>query len=365
MQRRKFINTAGAGMAGILAAGVAPAFAQGAMPEIKWRMASSFPKSLDTIYGAAEVMSKRVAAATGGKFQIQVFAAGEIVPAFGVVDAVQNGTIQAAHTAPYYFWGKEPTFALDTAIPFSLNARQTNAWQIFGGGIELFAEFYKGYNMHRVPCGNTGAQMGGWFRKEIKSVADLKGLKMRIGGMAGKVLEKLGVVPQLIPGGDIYPALEKGTIDAAEWVGPYDDEKLGFVKIAPYYYYPGWWEGSANGHLFISTSKWAELPKLYQQMVRIAAAQVAADLISKYDVGNAPAIKRLVVAGAQLRPFSLEIMDAAYTATNELFTEVAGKNPMFKKLYDSMVAFRNEQYQWHQVCEATYDNYMIRQRNRA
>ena len=183
--------------------------------------------------------------------------------------------------------------------------------------------------------------------------------------MAGQVLAKLGVVPQQIPPADIYPALEKGTIDAAEWIGPYDDEKLGFVKIAPYYYYPGWWEGSANGHLFISTSKWAELPKPYQQMVRIAAGQVAADLISKYDVGNAPAIKRLVVAGAQLRPFSLEIMDAAYTAANELFTEVAGKNPMFKKLYDSMVAFRNEQYQWHQVCEATYDNYMIRQRNRA
>jgi TRAP-type mannitol/chloroaromatic compound transport system substrate-binding protein len=223
MERRKFIGTAGAGMAGILAAGSAPAFAQGA-PEIKWRLASSFPKSLDTIFGAAEVMSKRVASSTGGKFQIQVFAGGEIVPPFGVVDAVQNGTVQCAHTAPYYFWGKDPAFALDTAIPFSLNARQTNAWQAFGGGNELFEEFYKAYNIHRIPAGNTGAQMGGWFRKEVKTVADLKGIKMRIGGMAGKVMEKLGVVPQLIPGGDIYPALEKGTIDAAEWVGPYDDE---------------------------------------------------------------------------------------------------------------------------------------------
>ncbi|MGZ5074718.1 MAG: TRAP transporter substrate-binding protein, partial [Usitatibacter sp.] len=189
MKRRQFINTTGAGMAGILAAGAAPAFAQAA-PEIKWRLASSFPKSLDTIYGAAEVMSKRVAACTGGKFQIQVFAAGEIVPAFGVVDAVQNGTIQAAHTAPYYFWGKDAAFALDTAIPFSLNARQTNAWQIFGGGNELFAEFYKAYNIVRVPCGNTGAQMGGWFRKELKTPADWKGLKFRIGGFAGKVIEK-------------------------------------------------------------------------------------------------------------------------------------------------------------------------------
>ena len=202
--------------------------------------------------------------------------------------------------------------------------------------------------------------MGGWFRKEIKTVEDLKGLKFRCGGMAGQVLAKLGVVPQQIPPADIYPALEKGTIDAAEWIGPYDDEKLGFVKIAPYYYYPGWWEGSANGHLFISTSKWAELPKTYQQMVTIAAGQVAADLSAKYDSKNAPAIKRLVAAGAQLRPFSAEIMDAAYNAANELYAEISAKNPMFKKLHDSVMAFRNEQYSWLQVCEATYDNYMIR-----
>ncbi len=213
MQRRKFLNNAGAGMAGILAAGAAPAFAQGT-GEIKWRLASSFPKSLDTIYGASEAMSKRVAAATGGKFQIQVFAAGEIVPGLQVLDAVQNGTVACGHTAPYYYWGKDAAFALDTAIPFGLTARQMNAWQIFGGGLELFREFYKAYNIHNIPCGNTGAQMGGWYRKEIKTAADMKGLKMRIGGFAGKVMEKLGVVPQQLAAGDIYPALEKGTIDA-------------------------------------------------------------------------------------------------------------------------------------------------------
>jgi TRAP-type mannitol/chloroaromatic compound transport system substrate-binding protein len=357
MQRRKFINTAGAGMAGILAAGVAPAFAQG-LPEIKWRMASSFPKSLDTIYGAAEVMSKRIAACTGGKFQIQVFAAGEIVPAFGVVDAVQSGTIQAAHTAPYYFWGKEPTFALDTAVPFSLNARQTNAWQLFGGGNELFEEFYKAYNIHRVPCGNTGAQMGGWFRKEIKSVADLKGLKMRIGGMAGKVLEKLGVVPQLIPGGDIYPALEKGTIDAAEWVGPYDDEKLGFNKIAKYYYYPGFWEGGPQLAAYFNTAEWAKLPKEYQNIAEAACWEANTYMVAKYDAQNPAALKRLVAGGTQLRKFSNEMLTASYKAANEVYAELSGKSASFKKVYESMTKFREDQLLWFQVAEKGFDDFM-------
>ena len=356
MKRRQFINTTGAGMAGILAAGVAPAFAQGV--EIKWRLASSFPKSLDTIYGAAEVMSKRVAACTGGKFQIQVFAAGEIVPAFGVVDAVQNGTVQAAHTAPYYFWGKDPAFALDTAIPFSLNARQTNAWQIFGGGLELFRDFYKAYNIYNVPCGNTGAQMGGWFRKEIKTPADWKGLKFRIGGFAGKVIEKMGGVPQLIPGGDIYPALEKGTIDAAEWVGPYDDEKLGFNKIAKYYYYPGWWEGGPQLSAFFNMAEWAKLPKEYQNIVEAACWEANTWMLAKYDAQNPAALKRLIGGGTQLRAFSKEIMVASYKAALEVYKETEEKSPAFKKIYQSMTQFREEQLLWFRVAEKGYDDFM-------
>ncbi|HEX7465961.1 MAG TPA: TRAP transporter substrate-binding protein [Usitatibacter sp.] len=356
MKRRQFINTTGAGMAGILAAGVAPAFAQGA--EIKWRLASSFPKSLDTIYGAAEVMSKRVAACTGGKFQIQVFSAGEIVPAFGVVDAVQNGTVQAAHTAPYYFWGKDPAFALDTAIPFSLNARQTNAWQIFGGGLELFRDFYKAYNIYNVPCGNTGAQMGGWFRKEIKTPADWKGLKFRIGGFAGKVIEKMGGVPQLIPGGDIYPALEKGTIDAAEWVGPYDDEKLGFNKIAKYYYYPGWWEGGPQLSAFFNMAEWAKLPKEYQNIVEAACWEANTWMLAKYDAQNPAALKRLIGGGTQLKAFSKDVMVASYKAALEVYKETEEKSPAFKKIYKSMTEFREEQLLWFRVAEKGYDDFM-------
>jgi len=359
MERRKFLKSAGAGVAAGAAMMPALSRAQSAsLPEVKWRLASSFPRSLDTIYGAAEVMAKRVAACTGGKFQIQVFAGGEIVPPFGVVDAVQSGTVQAAHTAPYYFWGKDPAFALDTAIPFSLNARQTNAWQIFGGGMELFREFYKTYNIIQVPCGNTGAQMGGWFRKEIKTVADLKGMKMRIGGMAGKVMEKLGVVPQLLPGGDIYPALEKGTIDAAEWVGPYDDEKLGFNKIAKYYYYPGWWEGGPQIDAYFNINEFNKLPKEYQNILEAACWEANTYMLAKYDAQNPAALKRLVGGGTQLRSFSKDIMVASYKAALQVYEELSAKSPAFKKIYASMIKFRDEELLWFRVAEQGYDDFM-------
>ena len=358
--RRKFLKTSALGAtAAATTAIAAPALAQ-STPEIKWRMPASWPKSLDTLYGGCEFLAQRVSDLSDGKFKLQVFAAGEIVPGLQVLDAVQNNTVECGHTSPYYYFGKDPTFTFGTDLPFGMNVRMRNAWLYHGGGLDLINEFHKTYNVLFLPAGNTNCQMGGWYRKEINSLNDLKGLKFRVGGFAGIILSKLGVVPQQIAGGDIYPALEKGTIDAAEWVGPHDDEKLGFVKVAKYYYYPGWWEGCANGFIYINSAKWAELPKVYQDMMTIAAAQVAADLTAKYDARNAQAIKRLVAAGAQLRPFSTDILDACYKATNELFAEVAAQNAMLKTLNDSMTAFRNEQIQWHQVCEATYDNYMIK-----
>ena len=356
MERRSFIKNAG--MAGILAAGSAPAFAQSS-PEVKWRLASSFPRSLDTIFGGAETISKRVAAATNNKFQIQVFAGGEIVPPFGVVDAVQNATVQCAHTAPYYFFGKDPTFAIACALPFGMNARQQNAWMYHGGGLQLMRDFFKDYNIVNFPAGNTGAQMGGFFRKPINSVADFKGLKMRIGGTGGLPLQKLGVIPQQIPGGDIYPALEKGTIDAAEWVGPYDDEKLGLYKVAKYYYYPGWWEGGPELDLFVNTKAWDELPKDYQAALEAACYEANVDMLAKYDAFNPPALKRLIAAGVQLRPFSNEIMAACYKATTEVYDDIATKNAKFKKVYEPWKAFRNEQISWFQVAENRFDNFMI------
>ncbi len=361
MKRRQFLQAAG--LAAAATAVAKPAIAQ-SMPELKWRLTSSFPKSLDTIYGAAEVFTKAVAEATDNKFQIQVFAAGEIVPGLAAADAVQNGTVEMCHTASYYYFGKDPTFAFGCAVPFGLNARMENAWMYFGGGMELMNDFYKKFNIIAFPAGNTGAQMGGWFRKEIKTVADLKGLKMRIGGFAGTVLAKLGCVPQQIAGGDIYAALEKGTIDGAEWVGPYDDEKLGFQKVAPYYYYPGWWEGGAMLHNFINIDKWNSLPPAYKSLVRTASGYANEWMLAKYDAGNPAALKRLLAGGTKLQAFSPAIMDACLKAALEVYHEVSAKNADFKKVWESVLAFRNDQYLWWRVAEYTYDDFLIRNRTR-
>jgi TRAP-type mannitol/chloroaromatic compound transport system substrate-binding protein len=358
MQRRKFLKTAGLAAAATTVA--APAIAQ-ATPEIKWRCASSFPKSLDTIFGAAEFMSKRVAAATDNKFQIQVFAAGELVPGLQVMDAVQANTVECGHTAPYYYIGKDPTWAFGTALPFGLNSRQQTAWMYFGGGRQLLNEFYKDYSVIGITCGNTNAQMGGWFRKEIKTVEDLKGLKMRIGGFAGQVLTKLGVVPQQIAGGDIYPALEKGTIDAAEWVGPYDDQKLGFNKVAPNYYYPGWWEGGPQLDLLVNIAQWEKLPKTYQNILEAACADAHAWMIARYDTQNPKAMRELLAGGTKLHAFPQPVMEACFAAAVQLYDETTAKNAKFKKIYDNWKAFRNDQISWMQVADSTYDNFMVRQ----
>jgi TRAP-type mannitol/chloroaromatic compound transport system substrate-binding protein len=361
MNRRRFLRNAGIGAASTAAATTlaAPAIAQ-SMPELKWRLTSSFPKSLDTIYGAAEQMAKVVAEATDNKFQIRVFASGEIVPGLQVADAVQNGTVEMGHTASYYFFGKDPTFALATAVPFGLNARQQDAWLTQAGGEQLLNDFFKNYKIFAIACGNTGTQMGGWFRKEIKTVDDLKGLKFRIGGFAGQVVTKLGVIPQQIAGGDIYPALEKGTIDAAEWVGPYDDQKLGFNKIAPYYYYPGWWEGGPTLHTFINIDKWNELPKPYQAIVRAACAEANTWMLTKYDAQNPKALRELVANGTKLTPFSQPIMEASFAAATEVYAETNAKNANFKKVYDSMTAFRKDEVLWFRVAEGGFDNFMAR-----
>jgi TRAP-type mannitol/chloroaromatic compound transport system substrate-binding protein len=340
------------------AAGAVPAIAQ-TSPTITWRLASSFPKALDTIFGAAEIISKRVAEVTEGRFQIRVSAAGEIVPALQVLDAVQAGTVECCHTAPYYFVGKDPAFAFGTAVPFGLNARQQNAWKYYGGGMEAMALLYKDYGVVHFPAGNTGAQMAGWYRKEIRSLADLKGLKFRIGGLAGQVLAKLGAVPQQIAGGEIYQSLERGTIDAAEWVGPYDDEKLGFNKVAKFYYYPGWWEGGPELSLFVNEKKWAELPKHYQAALESACAEANVHMLAKYDAKNPEALRKLVAGGTQLRAFPRPIMEAALKAANELYDELSLKSPHWKRIYTEWRKFRAEQFLWFRVTEAAYDNFTL------
>ncbi len=358
MKRRDFIKVTGIGVAGA-ATIAAPAIAQ-SMPEIKWRMPTSWPKSLDTLYGGAEMMAKVVGEATDNKFQIQTFAAGEIVPGLQVLDAVQNGTVEIGHTASYYYFGKDPTFTFGSSVPFGPNMRINQAWYMLGGGKDVLNDFFKKYNVTSLLAGNTGCQMGGWFRKELAGPDDFKGLKFRIGGFAGRVLQKLGAVPQQIAGGDIYPALEKGTIDAAEWVGPYDDERLGFYKVAPHYYYPGWWEGGPMLLSFVNLDKWNALPKYYQSVLEQAGHYANNWMMAKYDQANPPALKRLLANGTKLHAFSPPIMEASFKAAKELHSEVSATNADFKKVYESLNAFSSNGYQWFQVAEVGYDNFMAR-----
>jgi TRAP-type mannitol/chloroaromatic compound transport system substrate-binding protein len=355
LNRRDFI--AGAGVLSATAATQAVAQAP-ALPSVRWRCTSSFPKSLDTIYGGAETLAKRVSAITGGKFQIQVFSAGEIVPAFGAADAVQNGTVECCHTASYYFVGKNKTFAFDTTLPFGLNQRQQNAWIYFGGGLQLVRDFFKEYGFVSFPGGNTGVQMGGWWKKEVKSVADLKGVKFRIAGLGGEVLSRLGVVPQQIAGGDIFPSLERGVIDGAEWVGPYDDEKLGFYKVAPHYYYPGWWESNSMYSFYVSQKEWDKLPKEYQAAFEAAAYEANLDMMAEYDFKNPAALRSLISKGVKLHAFSNDIMKAAQDAAFDLYEEESAKNPSFKKIYEPWKKFRDEIYLWHRVAEQTYSTFV-------
>ncbi len=355
MERRAFINHAG--LAGVLAAGAAPAIVH-AQTQLRWRLASSFPKSLDTIFGAADVFTKKIHEMSGGKFQISVHAGGELMPPFGVVDGVQSGTVEMAHTAPYYFVGKDETFAIGCTIPFGLNSRQMSAWMYEGNGLKLMREFYAKYNIINFPGGNTGAQMGGWYRKPIKSLADLKGLKMRTAGFAGKVMERMGVVPQALPGGEIYQALEKGVLDAAEWVGPYDDQKLGFYKVAPYYHFPGWWEGGPQLDFFINQKAWDSLNNEYKAMVEAAASHAHTEMQARYDARNPLALKQLVAAKTELVQFPKPVMDAAFKHSMDIYSELNEKNPAWRKVYADYAKFRADQNLWFRFTEATFDRYM-------
>ena len=358
MDRRSVIRNAG--LAGVLAAGVAPAVH--AQATLRWRCASSFPKALDTLFGVCDVFAKKVGELSGGRFTITTHAAGELMPAFGVLDGVSNGTIEMANTASYYFFGKDPTYALDCAIPFGLNSRQMTSWVYEGNGLKLLREHFGKVGIVNFPMGNTGVQMGGWYRKEVTSVADLKGLKFRCGGFAGRVLERMGVIPQNIPGGEIYQALEKGTIDAAEWVGPYDDLKLGFHKVAPHYYYPGWWEVGPQLSLYVNQKAYEGLSSEYKAIVECAAAYAHTDMQAKYDARNMPALKTLLGQGAKLHAFPKDVLNAAFKAAMDVYAELNDTNPAWKKIYSDYAAFRKESNLWFSFAEASMDDFMQQQK---
>jgi TRAP-type mannitol/chloroaromatic compound transport system substrate-binding protein len=352
MKRRAFLTAAAASVA--TAAITSPAIAQTA-GQVRWRMTTSWPKSLDTIYGSADLMCQRVAQLTEGKFQISPFGAGEIVPATQVFDAVSQNTVECGHTLSAFYFGKNPVYAFDSGIAFGANSRQQAAWLYYGGGAELLREIFLKQNMLSFPCGNTGVQMGGWFRKEIKTVDDLKGLRMRIGGLGGTVMQRLGAIPTQIAPGDIYPSLERGTIDAAEWIGPYDDEKLGFAKVAKYYYTPGWWEGSAMISALVNSKAWEALPAHFKAAFEVAANEQNLLMPAKYDARNPEALRRLMAGGTELRAFPQPVLEACYKASIETFNEFASKNEEFKKVYEHWKAFMNASNQWFSVAELRLD----------
>ena len=355
MQRRDFL--AGGGLAGILASGVAPAVVM-AQQNVRWRLVSSYPKSLETAYGCGQDFATAVQQMTGGRFHIEYYAAGEIVPAFGVFDAVQQGTVEAAHTNPYYYIGKNEAFALDGVIPFGMNTRMMNAWMYDGGGLEEFRQLYARYDIVNFPMGNTGAQWGGWYRKEIRSLEDLKGLKMRIGNMGGQILARLGGVPQAIPAAEIYQALEKGAIDAVEWTEPYDDQKLGFHKIASYGYYPAWWEGNSQNDLYVNIKAYNALPQEYREAIRVAASEAHVKMVAKYDARNPEALRKLIGEGAKIQRMPKDIMDAAYKAALVYFDELSERNEDWRRIYPKYRRFLLDEYSWFRLADISYDQYL-------
>jgi len=365
MERRDFMKKATLGTAaGALLAGCGNNTAEGqgsapavqTQPNVRWRLASSFARSLDTIFGAAEVLADRVSQLTGGRFVIRVYSGGEIVPSFEVLEAVQKGAVHMGHSASYYYIGKNPALAFDCTVPFGLTARQHMAWVYQAEGLDLLRELFADFNIINFPGGNTGTQMGGWFNREINSLQDLRGLKMRIPGMGGRVMDQLGVTVQQISSGEIYSALERGAIDAAEWVGPYDDEKLGFYKVVDHYYYPGWWEPGPALTFYVNRDAWDKLPVDYQNILEVATAEAGLTMMTRYDARNPAALQRLLDHGVQLHPFPDDVMQAARETAAELL-ESPTSDPGYAKIFTAFKKWREDSYRWFGTAEQAYTTF--------
>ncbi len=360
--RRRFLGAA-AGAAAALACGESGEASGGGAPSVQtrprvqWRLASAFPRSVDTIFGAAEVLAEALSELTDGRFTVRVHPANEVVPALQVMDAVQQGTVQIGHAPSYWFQGKNKVLAFDTCVPFGLTARQQNAWLLDGGGIELMRELFSDFGIINFVGGNTGTQMGGWFRRELTSLDDVRGLKIRIPGLGGQVMDRLGATVQVLGAGDIFPALERGTIDATEWVGPYDDERLGLHKAANYYYYPGWWEPGPAINFQVNQTAWDRLSSDYQAAFEVATHKASVAMMTAYDVKNPPALQRLVAEGVQLRRFSPEIMAAARATTEEMLEEEASADATYRRIYEAFKEFRTSSFEWFATSELAFSNF--------
>lgn len=368
MERRQFLKLASMGALGAAAMAACTsgdedldeAAADETLPELEWEVATSWPVSLDTIFGGATTFADRVAAMTGGKFMITAQPAGEVVPPLEILQNVETNSIDAGHTASYYYTGLDPTTAFGTAVPFGLTARQQNAWLYEAGGLELLQEFYADrFNAIQFPAGNTGVQMGGWFNVEINSVSDLQGLVMRIPGLGGTVLANLGVTVQVLPGGEIFQALQTGAIDATEWVGPYDDITMGFNEVTQFYYHPGWWEPGPSLEVQIPLEKWNELPEVYQEIIRTAAYEANTTMMARYDALNPGSLQEILNSSdITVLPFPDDVMAAAEEEAFSIFDQNASENTDFASIYEHWNAFRQEIQPWFALAETSYLSYV-------
>ncbi|MCZ6457216.1 MAG: TRAP transporter substrate-binding protein DctP [Actinobacteria bacterium] len=371
MERRQFLKMASMGALGAAAlaacssgdADVDEAAADTSLPELEWDLATSWPPILDTIFGGAERFADRVAALSGGKFMITAQPGGEVVPALEILQNIETDSIDSGHTASYYYTGLDPATAFGTALPFGLTARQQNAWLYEGGGLDMLQAFYADkFNAIQFPAGNTGAQMGGWFNKEIRSTADLEGLVMRIPGLGSQVMSKLGVTVQVLPGGEIFQALQTGAIDATEWVGPYDDTTMGFHEVTQFYYHPGWWEPGPSLEVMIPLPKWNALPEIYQEIVKTAAYEANSTMMALYDVRNPVALQEEIIDNPDITilQFPDDVMVAAEEASFEIFDESAAASADFASIFEEWKKFRTGIQAWHGLAETSYLEYVGR-----
>jgi TRAP-type mannitol/chloroaromatic compound transport system substrate-binding protein len=325
--------------------------------QFRWKMVTTWPKNFPGLGLGPENFARMVDEMSGGRLKVHVYGAGEIVPAFGVFDAVSQGVVEMGHGGAYYWTGKVPASVFFTSVPFGFTAQEINAWMHYGGGLELWREAYAPHNLIPFPGGNSGVQMGGWFNKEINSVEDLEGLKMRMPGIGGEILNRAGGTAVVLPGGELYTSLQTGVIDATEWVGPYNDLALGLYEVAKYYYYPGWHEPGSMMEISVNKDAYEKLPADLQTIVAIASRAMNQDMLDEYTARNNAALQTLINEhDVQLRKFPDEVLRKLQTSADEIYAEMAASDPMTAKVYASFSSFLENVSQYHKISEQAYIN---------
>ncbi|KOR29577.1 ABC transporter substrate-binding protein [Achromatium sp. WMS2] len=353
MQRRNFIKNIAIG--GLTAGMIGSSKLAQAYPRYRWKMVTAWPKNFPGLGTCANRLAQYITNMSGRRITVRIFGAGELVPAFEVFDAVSRGTAEIGHSSPYYWKGKTEVAQFFSGVPFGLNAQETNAWLYYGGGLELWTELYAQFGLIPFPAGNTGVQMGGWFNKEIKSVSDLNGLKMRIPGLGGEVLSRVGGTPVNLPGGEIFTSLQSGTIDATEWVGPYNDLAFGLYKAAQYYYYPGFHEPGTCMEAMINKAAYEALPPDLQAIIRIACQAVNMDMLSEYTLRNPIALETLVKKhNVTLRQYPDDVLRRLRTVSAEVVAEIGNKDDYSRKVYKSYSQFQTQARAWTDLSEMSY-----------